>query len=73
MCDLFLLGNIGQTPTHISFNVFSYVGKQLSLESDLDLPEVYDKRYKVNISLKSKDAKTLKKLLCGKGSSLIFN
>lgn len=32
-----------------------------------DLPDRFDKRYKVNISLKSKDAKTLKKLLRSKG------
>lgn len=40
------------------------VGKE---SSALELPDTFDKRYKFNISLAAKDAKTLKKLLRSKG------
>ena len=34
----------------------------------LELPETFNKRYKFNISLAAKDARTLKKLLRSKGT-----
>ena len=53
----------------IFYDIYYLILCQGKEKSVFDIPEKFDKRYKFNISLKSKDAKTLKRLLRGKGTA----